>query len=173
MRDLIYGVMTDYPTAVIFLHGMSAVIWIGGLIALWYISYFTSEELSVEGRFENRASVIKRFFIFLYPSVFISLVTALFMAFGYLDNAYDPDGFIVDMGNVAAFKLIKLKGSIWGALVFDMLLIAYTIRNIKCGRATDKAATDCMWLVHTYLLPAGILLGTVNIFIGAFLRNLY
>lgn len=173
MRDFIYGVMTDFPTVIIFLHGMSAVIWIGGLIALWYISYNTSSELTAEGRFENRAAIIKKFFIFLSPSIFLSLVTALFMAFGYLDNAYDPDGFIIDMGNVAAFKLIKLKGSIWGALVFDMLLIAYTLRNVKCGRSTDKASTDCMWLVHTYLLPAGIFLGTVNIFIGAFLRNLY
>jgi len=173
MRDFIYGVMTDFPTTIIFLHAFSAVVWIGGLVALWYISYNTSEELSIEGRFENRAAVIRKFFMFLSPFIFVSLVTALFMAFGYLDNAYDPDGFIVDMGNVAAFKLIKLKGSIWGALVFDMLLMIYTIRNVKCGRASDRVATDCMWLVNTYLLPAGIFLGSVNIFIGAFLRNLY
>ena len=173
MRDFIYGVMTGFPTTVVFLHAMSAVVWIGGLIALWYISYSNSEELSLERRFENRAAAIRRFFIFLSPFILVSLGTALFMAFGYLDNAYDPDGFIVDMGNVAAFKLIKLKGSIWGAVVFDMLLILYTIRNVKCGLSTDKASTDCLWLVNTYLLPAAILLGTVNIFIGAFLRNLY
>lgn len=173
VRDLVYTLMTDYPTLVIFLHAISAVVWVGGLVAMSFISYNTSQELSIEGRFENRSSVIRSYFLFLSPFITISLITALLMAFGYLDNAYDPDGFIVDMHNVDAFKLIKLKGSIWGVMVLDMFLILYTIRNVKCGRSSDKASTDCMWLVNTYLIPIAIFLGTINIFIGAFLRNLY
>ena len=173
MRDFVYTLMTDYPTLVIFLHAMSAVVWVGGLVAMSFFSYNASKELSIEGRFENRASVIRAYFFFLSPFILVSLLTALLMAFGYLDNAYDPDGFIVDMHNVDAFKLIKLKGSIWGAMFLDMLLILYTIRNVRCSRLNDKAATDCMWLVNTYLIPSAIFLGSVNVFIGAFLRNLY
>jgi len=170
VRDFIYSVMTDYPTLVIFLHVMSAVIWIGGLIALWFVSQKADEDIAI---YETRAEFIRKYFLFLVPVVVVTFSTAMIMGFGYLDNAYDPDGFIVDMKNVDAFKLIKLKGSIFGAIVLDMMLMVYTIRNVKCGRASLRASHECLWLIHKYLLPIAIVLGTVNIFIGAYLRNLY
>jgi uncharacterized membrane protein len=173
VRDFVYGVMTDYPSLIIFLHVSSAVIWVGGLVALWRIVTNVSKDLSVEGRFENGAAIIKKYFLFLSPFIVIIFFTALFMAFAYKDNAYDPDGFIVDMANVDVYKFIKLKGSIWGVMTLNMFLILYTTRNIGFGRLAEKGDKASMWLVNAYLLPANILLGFTQIYIGVFLRNVF
>jgi len=170
VRDFVYTIMTDFPILVIYLHVISAVVWVGGLVALWFVSQKSNENIAI---YETRAAFIRRYLTFLLPVVLVTLTTAMLMGFGYLDNAYDPDGFIVDLKNVDAFQLIKLKGSIYGAMVLDMLLMIYTIRNVKCGRASLRASHECLWLIHKYLLPLAIILGSINVFIGVYLRNLY
>lgn len=178
MRDLIYHIMADYPTIVIFLHVLSAAVWVGGLVSLWYIGGNTSEELAIENRFVNRVAVIKKYFIFLSPFILTLFVTSLFMALGYRDQAYDADGFIIDMQGVQTYKWIHAKGSIWLTMVINMIFILY-VMNKTCTTykdhrsATRHKATDCMWLVNTYLLPLNIILGVIAIYLGAFLRHTY
>lgn len=171
MRDFIYQMMTDYSTIIIFLHVLSAAVWVGGLVALWYIGKYTSQELAIENRFANRIAVIKKYFIFLSPFITVLFITALFMALGYKDNAYDEDGFIMDMENVQIYKWINMKVSIWATMVLSMFLMLFIMSKGGCGRYKHQKSTDCMWLVNTYLLPLNIVLGFVSIYLGVFISH--
>jgi len=173
VRDFIYQLITDYPTTIIFLHVFSAMIWEGGMVALWFIGFSTRKELATPERFAKRVAVIKKYFLFLSPFIVILFVTAIFFALGYKDNAYDFDGFILDMNNADMYKLINANGSVFGVMVLIMLLILYTLTRTGTDRYKGNRAADSMWLVNTFLLPLNIFLGAVGAYMGAFLRNLY
>ena len=173
MRDFIYQMMTDYPTTIIFVHVFSAMVWEGGMIALWFIGYKSSKELATEKGFSDRVTVIKKYFFFLSPFIIILFVTAIFFALGYKDNAYDFDGFVLDMNNADMYKLINANGSIFAVMVLNMFLILYTLTRTGTDRYKGNRAADSIWLVNTYLLPLNIFLGAVGTYMGAFLRNLY
>jgi uncharacterized membrane protein len=91
--------MTDYPTLVIFLHVLSAVVWVGGMVALWFFAKFLSKNPFNERRLGSRATLFKKFFVFLTPFIILLFVTSIFMALGYKDNAVDVNGFTLDAHN--------------------------------------------------------------------------
>ncbi|MFK5938682.1 MAG: hypothetical protein QM497_09845 [Sulfurimonas sp.] len=173
MRDFIYQLMTDYPTTIIFVHVFSAMVWEGGMIALWFIGFQTSKELAIEDRFADRVAVVKKYFLFLTPFILILFVTAIFFALGYKDNAYDFDGFVLDMNNADMYKLINANGSVFAVMVLNMFLILYTLTRSGVDRYKGNKAKDAIYLVNTFLLPLNIFLGAVGTYMGAFLRNLY
>jgi len=173
VRDFIYQLMTDYPTTIIFVHVFSAMVWEGGMIALWFIGYNTSKELSIQDRYADRVAVVKKYFLFLTPFIIILFVTAIFFALGYKDNAYDFDGFVLDMNNADMYKLINANGSVFAVMVLNMFLILYTLTRTGTDRYKGNRAADSIWLVNTFLLPLNIFLGAVGTYMGAFLRNLY
>lgn len=171
MRDLIYQIMSDYPTLVIFLHVLSAVIWVGGMSALWFIAKFWSKQPYNDRRTSSRATLFKKYFIFLAPFILILFVTSILMALGYKDNAVDENGFIMDFHNYEMYKYINTKGSIWTIMTMNMMFMYWILSRASCKLCHIRKATDCMWLLSTYLLPINIILGVIEISIGVFLRN--
>lgn len=173
MRDLIYQIMTDYTNEVIFLHVVSAVMWVGGMVAILVITKTAHKTVSDERRLAGRATLIKSYFKFLIPFILLSVFTALLMALGYKDNAMDDDGFILDNQSFEIYKYITLKGSIWGAMVMNMFLMVWIISKAEKDGCKAQKAADCMWLVNTYLLPINILMGTAAIYIGVSIRHAF
>ncbi len=171
MRDFIYEIMTDYTILVIFLHVLSAVIWVGGMIALWFFTKNENMQVPVERRLASRAALFKKFFIFLAPIIVVLFISSLFMALGYKDNAIDMDGFILDAHNLDIYKDINIKGSIWTIMTMNMILMAWILSKASCKLCKTQKSTDCMWLVSTYLLPINIILGVIEIYLGVFLRS--
>ena len=82
MRDFIYQIMTDYTNLVIFLHVVSAVMWVGGMMAILVITKTAHDSVSDERRLTGRANLIRSYFRFLTPFIVLSVITALFMALG-------------------------------------------------------------------------------------------
>ena len=173
MRDFIYEIMTDYTNQVIFLHVLSAVIWVGGMMAILIITKTAHKSVSDERRLTGRATLIKSYFKFLIPFITLSVITAILMALGYRDNAIGEDGFIIDYSSMEIYKYITFKGSIWGAMVMNMVLMVWIISKAEKADCKLQKAADCMWLVNTYLLPINILLGTVAIYIGVSIRHAF
>jgi uncharacterized membrane protein len=173
MRDLIYEIMTDYANIVIFLHVVSAVIWVGGMMAVLVITKTAHKNVSEERRLIGRATLIKSYFRFLAPFIVLSVITAVLMALGYKDNAIAEDGFILDNASYQMYKSITLKGSIWGAMVLNMFLMVWIISKAEKADCKIQKAADCMWLVNTYLLPFNILLGFGAIYVGVILRHAF
>ena len=173
MRDLIYEIMTDYTNLVIFLHVLSAVIWVGGMMAILVITKTAHKSVSDERRLSGRATLIKSYFKFLIPFIVTLFITALIMALGYKDNAIGEDGFILDYQSMEVYKYITMKGSIWGGMIMNMFLMVWVISKAEKADCTLQKASDCMWLVNTYLLPINIILGTIAIYIGVSIRHAF
>ncbi len=173
MRDVIYQIMTDYTNEVIFLHVLSAVMWVGGMMAILVITKTIHKTVSDESRLTSRATLIKGYFKFLIPFILLSVFTAFLMALGYKDNAIDDDGFILDNKSFEIYKYITLKGSIWGAMVMNMFLMIWIISKTEVDGCKAQKAEDCIWLVNTYLLPINIIMGTVAIYIGVSIRHAF
>jgi uncharacterized membrane protein len=163
--------MQDYSLFVIFFHVMSASVWVGGMVTLWFVTRESSVNISVERRATGRAETYKKFFTFLSPFIIILLITSIFMALGYKDNAVDTNGFTLDFKNLEMYKLINTKGSIWLIMVMNMGFMLWILSKASCKLCKTKVRADCMWLVGKYLLPINILLGFVGIFLGVFLRS--
>ena len=173
MRDFIYQIMTDYTNLVIFLHVIGAVMWVGGMMAILVITKTAHKTVSDERRLVGRAALIKSYFKFLSPFILLSLITAIFMALGYKDNAIAEDGFIIDFQSMEIYKNITLKGSIWGAMVMNMILMLWIVSKAEADGCKVQKATDCMWLVNTYLLPINILMGMAAIYVGVSIRHAF
>jgi uncharacterized membrane protein len=163
--------MQDYSLFVIFFHVMSASVWVGGMVTLWFVTRESSVNISVERRATSRSETYKKFFTFLSPFIIILLITSIFMALGYKDNAVDTNGFTLDFKNLEMYKLINTKGSIWLIMVMNMGFMLWILSKASCKLCKTKVRADCMWLVGKYLLPINILLGFVGIFLGVFLRS--
>ena len=170
MRDFIYQVMTDYTQEMVFLHVISAVIWVGGMMALFVITKTAHKSVSIERRLAGRAKLIRSYFKFLIPFIVLMFITALFMALGFRDNAIDDEGFIIDLRSHEVYKYITMKGSLWIAMVMNMLLMVWIIGKAENDGCSAQKATDCMWLVNTWLLPLNILMGAGAIYIGVAIR---
>ena len=95
------------------------------------------------------------------------------MALGYQDNAIGNDGFILDNKSFQIYKYVTMKGSLWIAMVMNMLLMVWIISKAQQKDCPAQKATDCMWLVNTYLLPINIIIGTVAIYIGVSIRHAF
>lgn len=173
MRDIIYQIMTDYTNQVIFLHVVSAVMWVGGMMAILIITKTAHKSVSDERRLAGRATLIKSYFKFLIPFILLLVFSATVMALGYKDNAIGNDGFIIDNSSFEIYKYITLKGSVWGAMVMNMLLMVWIISMAEKNGCTAQKASDCMWLVNTYLLPINIGLGIFAIYIGVSIRHAF
>lgn len=171
MRELIYQIMTDYAGIVIFIHVLSAVVWVGGMVTLWFFAKFLSKHPHNERRLGSRAILFKKYFFFLSPFIIMVFLTSLLMALGYKDNAVDVNGFILDVHNFEMFKYINTKGSIWTIMTMNMVFMLWILSRASCKLCKVQKATDCMWLITTYLLPINILLGGIEVAIGVFLRS--
>jgi len=171
MRDFIYQLMTDYTNQIIFLHVLSAIIWVGGMMAILVITKTAHKTVTEERRLIGRAQLIRSYFRFLSPFIFLSLVTAIVMALGFRDNAFDEQGFILDLQANDVYKSITMKGSLWIAMVMNMFLMVWIIKKAETNGCSVRKATDCMYLVNTYLLPLNIIMGLTAVYIGVAIRH--
>lgn len=171
MRDFIYTAITDYTVLIVFLHVLSAVVWVGGLVALLVLSRKAKKGVDIERRFSGRAALFKKLFTFLAPFVILLFITSLFMALGYRDSAIDPDGFVIDQTGFEIYKYINTKGTLFLVMAMNMIFTLWIITKAECKLCKIQRATDCMWLINTYLLPINIILGVVAIYLGVVLRH--
>ncbi|MBC8236758.1 MAG: hypothetical protein H8E76_00875, partial [Helicobacteraceae bacterium] len=74
----------EYKTIIVFLHVLSAVVWVGGMIAMRYAAHPSFMEIeSGEERLKRVVHALKRLFTIVFPFTIILLVTAVIMLLGY------------------------------------------------------------------------------------------
>ena len=171
MREFIYATMAEYSAIVIFLHVLSAAVWLGGLVTLLVLSRKASSEVEQERRFAGRAALFKKLFKFLTPFVIMVALTAIFMALGYKESAMDAAGFVKDSTSFETYQYVNAKIIIYITMVIHMIFTIWIITKAECRLCKTRRATDCMWLVNTYLLPINIILGTIAIYLGVIIRH--
>jgi len=178
LKDLMYQLFADYRTPIIFLHVLSAVIWVGGMIAIRFATHQSLAMISdPKMRMERAVHTLKRLFTIVLPFVIILIITAVIMAvgLGFRAAAMDEMGNVIDANAMNVYQIIHLKEAIWlvmainlGAMMFRRNQAQKALAHNDLGRA--KAM---LGMIAKYMVPLNIGLGVIAIFIGVFLRNSY
>ncbi len=152
----------EYKTIIIFLHVISAVVWVGGMIAMRYAAHPSFLEIeSPQKRLERVADALKRLFYIVTPFVIILLVTAVLMIKGYGISQSE-------------FKIFAyVKEAIWTLMFIN--LAAMILRRNKAEKALENAdfvlAKNQLGMIGKFMVPLNIALGVIAIFLGTFLSN--
>lgn len=178
MKEFLIETFSHHRTLIVFLHVLSAVIWVGGMIA---IRFATHQSLALINdpklRLERAAHTLKRLFTIVWPFVIVLISTAVLMSvgLGFRAAAMDASGNVIDEYAMSIYNTIHIKEAIW--LVMSINLAAMTVRRKHAEKALKEGnlekAKEMLGLIAKYMVPVNIVLGVTAIFIGVFLRNAY
>lgn len=147
-----------YKTIIIFLHILSAVVWVGGMIAIKFAVHpmiQTIEEPKI--RLGNSLRIVGRLFHLVMPFIALSLICALLIIKG--------------TGYTSGF--IHLKEAIWTimSLNYAYMYFKRSQAQILFDQGNFASAKEHVRLLPNVLLPLNIVLGVVAIFLGVMLRS--
>ena len=178
MKQFIIETFADHRNLIVFLHVLSAVTWVGGMIA---IRFATHQSLAMiadpKQRLERSAHTLKRLFTIVWPFVLILLVTAVFMAvgLGFRAAAVDEFGNVIDEYAMSLYNTVHIKEAIWLVMALNLGAMMWRRRKaetaLKAGNLEE--AKKMLGLIAQYMVPINITLGIIAIFIGVVLRNAY
>ncbi len=178
MKDVLYSLFADYRTQIVFLHVMSAVVWVGGMIAMRFAAHHSIQMLETAPlKLQRTAHALKRLFAIVSPFVVILIITAVIMAvgLGFRAAAVDADGKVIDEVAMHLYQLIHVKEVIW--MIMSINLGAMILRRNKAQKFLDKndfsGAKSQIELIGRYMVPLNIILGIIAIYLGVTLRNGY
>ncbi len=150
------------PALIVFLHVISAVFWLGGMIAIRFAVHYsmqniTDPKIKIERTLEN----LKRFFNLILPFIALLLVTALFLIFG------------LELKDTPLNKFVHIKEGIW--TVMTLIYITVYVKRNKAEKAfiigdlpTAKAQLQP---IANIFIPLNIILGLIAVYLGVTLRG--
>ena len=153
----------NYSSVIVFLHVISAVIWVGGMIAIRFAVHYSMQNIeNPKIKLERTLENLKRFFKLVIPSILTLLITAIIMIIG--------SGF----KESTLYSLVIVKELIW-SLMTIIFIIIYIKRN-KAEKAflneDINSTKNNLIPIANYFIPINILLGIIAIFMGVLLRGL-
>ncbi|OHD98247.1 MAG: hypothetical protein A3E21_01665 [Sulfurimonas sp. RIFCSPHIGHO2_12_FULL_36_9] len=155
-------IFLEYKVFIVFLHVISAVVWVGGMIAMRYAAHSSFLEIeSPQKRLERIAHALKRLFAIVLPFVIILIVTAVFMIKGYGLSQSD-------------FSLLShAKEGIWTLMFLNLTVMIF--RRNRGERFLNEGnmvgAKNQLELIGKIMVPLNIVLGIVAIFLGTYLSS--
>jgi uncharacterized membrane protein len=155
------AIYSEYPTLIVFLHVISAVVWVGGMIAMRFAAHHSFMALKEPPRrLERITHALKRLFAIVAPFIVILLVTALMMAVS------------MDLHRSEQASWVFAKEAIWTVMALNFLLMV--LRRNKGERLIEQGnlvdAKRMIGLIGTFMVPFNIVLGIVAIYLGVALR---
>ena len=152
----------EYKTYIVFLHVISAVVWVGGMIAMRYAAHPSFMEIeSPAKRLERIAHALKNLFTIVVPFVIILIITAVIMVKGYALSASEYS------------ILSHAKEGMWTIMAINLfVMIKRRNRAVKLLESGDMVgAKFSLEIIGKYMVPLNIVLGVIAIFLGTFLSN--
>ncbi|MBE0515613.1 hypothetical protein [Sulfurimonas sp.] len=155
-------IFLEHKTIIVFLHVISAVVWVGGMIAMRYAAHHSFLEIeSPQKRLERIAHALKRLFYIVLPFVVTLMVTAVFMIKGYGLNQSD------------FAPLSHAKEGIWSVMFIN--LIVMILRRNRGEKMLNEGnmvgAKNQIELIGKFMVPLNIILGVSAIFLGTYLSS--
>lgn len=178
MKDLMVQLFADYRLTIIFSHVLSAVIWVGGMIAIRFAVHQSCAMITdPKLKMERSVHTLKRLFTIVTPFAIISIVTAVIMAvgLGFRAAAMDAMGNVIDDYAMSLYNTVHIKEAIWmimainlGAMIYRRGQAQKALEDENLGRAKEMLTP-----IAQYMVPVNIALGVIAIFMGVVLRNAY
>lgn len=152
----------EYRNIIIFLHVISGVVWVGGMIAMRFAAHQSFLKIeSPQKRLEHIAYALKRLFNIVLPFVVVLIVTAVFMIKGYGLNQSD----------LSAFS--HIKEAIWSIMFLNLMIMIFR-RNrgeMLLNKGDMLGAKKQIELIGSFMVPLNIALGVTAVFIGTYLSS--
>lgn len=153
----------DYSSIIVFLHVISAVIWVGGMIAIRFAVHYSMQNIEEPKiKLARTLELLKRFFFMVIPAILTLLITAIIM--------------IIALGfkGTELYSVVIVKEIIW--TIMTLIFITIYIKRNKAQKAFDSgdfaSAKNNLLPIATYFIPINIILGLIAIFLGITLRGL-
>ena len=152
----------NFSTVIVFLHVISAVLWVGGMIAIRFAVHYSIQNIAepkikIERTLEN----LKRFFNMVIPAIVILLLTAVIM--------------IIALGfkGTPLYSFVIVKEIIW--TIMTIIFITIYVKRNKAEKAFIQGdflgAKNNLAPIAKYYIPLNIILGIVAIYLGITLRG--
>ncbi|MFT7880264.1 MAG: hypothetical protein ABXS91_07725 [Sulfurimonas sp.] len=154
---------TNYAQTIVFLHVLSAFIWVGGMIAIRFAVHPTMQSIDDAGiKLGKTLMLVGKFFHIVIPFILLIFITGLIMA-------------IALQGHHGGQKMVFIfKESIWIVMAANFSWMY--LKRRKAQKLFDTgdlpAAKASMALIPKLLLPINILLGLAALWTGIALRGL-
>ena len=152
----------NYSSIIVFLHVTSAVIWVGGMIAIRFAVHYSIQNIEdPKIKLARILEFLKRFFSMVIPAILTLLITAIIM--------------IIALGfkGTELYSIVIVKEIIW--TIMTVIFITIYIKRNKAQKAFDSGdfanAKNNLLPIATYFIPANIILGLIAIFLGITLRG--
>lgn len=178
MKAMLIELFADYRTQIVFLHVLSAVVWVGGMVAMRFAAHASFLQIeSPMQRLERISQALHRLFMIVLPFVVILIITAVIMAvgLGFRAAAVDASGNVIDEYAMHIYNLVHVKEVIWMLMSANLGLMIF--RRAKAQKLLDKGDTagakKALEMIGKYMVPINIILGIIAIYLGVTLRNAY
>ena len=151
-------IFKNYGAIIIFLHILSAVVWVGGMIAIKFAVHPVLQSIDEpKMRLEKSLHIIGRLFHIVMPFIALSALCGIFILKGV---GYSGG-------------IIHLKEAIWTVMTLNYAYMY--IKRTKAQQLYDKGefakAKEMVSILPRILLPINIALGLIAIFSGVLLRG--
>ncbi len=151
----------EYRFELIFLHIISAVVWVGGMIAMRFAAHPAFMEISeAYERLPKVSKALKRLFYIVMPFVLALAATGAVLTIGY------------GIKHTDFHYLTHIKEGIWTVMFIN--LVAMMLRRSKADKLMQmgdfRSAGEKLSLIGKYMVPVNILLGIAAIAVGTLLR---
>jgi len=178
MKAFLVEFFASYRIEVVFLHVVSAVVWVGGMIAMKFAAHpsFMAIESPLH-RLERISQALKRLFMIVAPFVIILIITAVIMSvgLGFRAAAVDANGNVIDAYAMHIYNLVHVKEVIWMVMSGNLAVMMFLRKKAEklLNKGDSAGAKKRLGVIGNYLVPINILLGLGAIYLGVTLRNAY
>jgi len=162
MKELMVNFFTEYAALLVFLHVISAVVWVGGMIAIRMAVHPSLQSIDdPKIKLGKTLQIMGRLFNLVIPFIIILIITAALMAVGLGFKGTD------------LYWLVHVKEVIWTIMAVNFTYMY--IKRKKAQKLFDSGdlagAKMSISNLPNLLLPINIVLGVLAIFSGVTLRG--
>ena len=176
MKQTMTELFGTYAHEIVFLHVLSAFVWVGGMIAIRLAVHPNLQLIEdPKVRLGRTLAITGKFFNVVIPFILLLILTAVIMAvgLGFRAAAVDVDGNIISEVAMHTYNLVHVKEGIWMLMTMNFTWMYIKRRKAqKLFDAGDLAgAKASVTLIPKLLLPINILLGIIALWLGITLRG--
>ena len=177
MKSAMVGLFGTYAHEIVFLHVVSAIIWVGGMIAIRFAVHPNMQMIEdPKVKLGRTLAITGKFFHLVIPFIILLIVTAVLMAvgLGFRIAAVDEAGNIISQSAYDLYQIVHMKEVVWMIMTANFTWMYFKRRKAqKLFDAGDQpAAKAAVALIPKYLLPINIALGILALWLGLTLRGL-
>ncbi len=176
MKQMLVTLFGTYAHEVVFLHVLSAFVWVGGMIAVRFAVHPVMQSIDDPAiRLGKTLQITKNLFHIVMPFIAVLIATAVLMAvgLGFRIAAVDESGNVINQMAYGMYQIVHAKEVIWMVMTANFTWMYLKRRKAqKLFDAGDlPAAKAAVAIVPKYLLPVNIALGVLALWLGVTLRG--